>query len=220
MSAGIPATSFMACVLVGLLTSTCRGQEASARKIGSAVPVPVTAENFPRSESDLYFGGVVKDGGFGRFHHNRELTPLDNQTVIRMNRDTLYSGAVFDLDAGPVTIALPDTGKQFMSMQVIDENHFTYAVYYGNRAVHAYQEDDRNTLRTRGGKNTRRSQRPGGPGSGAQASRRHHARSEKHGQVRCAELGSCESEDDARRPVNARLGAAGLKADVRGARRR
>jgi hypothetical protein len=37
-----------------------------------------------------------------------------------MNRDTRYSAAVFDLDAGPVTIALPDAGKRFMSMQVID----------------------------------------------------------------------------------------------------
>jgi hypothetical protein len=91
----------------------------------------VTAENFARAESDLYFAGVIKDGGFGRFHHNRELTPLDRQTVIRMNRDTLYSGALFDLDAGPVTITLPDAGKRFMSMQVIDEDHFTPAVHYG-----------------------------------------------------------------------------------------
>jgi hypothetical protein len=35
---------------------------------------------------------------FGKFMHNRTPTPLDRQTVIRMNRDTLYSGAVFDLD--------------------------------------------------------------------------------------------------------------------------
>jgi len=29
----------------------------------------VTAENFPRAESDLYFASTVKDGGFGKFHH-------------------------------------------------------------------------------------------------------------------------------------------------------
>ena len=50
---------------------------------------PVTADNFPRAESDLYFDGVVKDGGFGKFMHRREPTPIDRQTVIRMNRDTL-----------------------------------------------------------------------------------------------------------------------------------
>ncbi len=74
--------------------------------------VAVTAENFARAESDLYFGGIVKDGGFGKLYHNLELTPLDRQKVIRMNRDTLYSAGVFDLDAGPVTITLPDAGAQ------------------------------------------------------------------------------------------------------------
>jgi hypothetical protein len=93
--------------------------------------VPVTAENFPRAESDLYFSNVVKDDGFGKFHHNREPTPIDRQTVIRMNRDTLYSAAVFDLDAGPVTVILPDAGDRFMSMQLINENQYTLDVVYG-----------------------------------------------------------------------------------------
>ena len=43
-------------------------------------------------------------------------------TVKRGNRDTLYSVGVFDLDAGPVTISLPDAGKRFMTMIVIDED--------------------------------------------------------------------------------------------------
>jgi len=94
-------------------------------------PVPVTVDNFARAESDLYMGNAVKDGGFGKFHHNRTPTAIDKQLVIRMNRDTLYSAAVFDLDAGPVTIAMPDAGKRFMSMQVIDEDHYVPAVFYG-----------------------------------------------------------------------------------------
>jgi len=92
--------------------------------------LPVTADNFPRAESDLYFAATVKDGGLGAFVHRREPTAIDNQTVIRMNRDTLYSAAVFDLDAGPVTITLPDAGKRFMSMQVIDEDQYTTQVAY------------------------------------------------------------------------------------------
>jgi hypothetical protein len=96
----------------------------------SAAPVPVTADNFVRAESDLYFGGVVKNGGFGKYWHYREPTPLDQQTVIRMNRDTLYSAAVFDLDAGPVTITLPDAGRRFRSLQVINEDQYTHAVLY------------------------------------------------------------------------------------------
>jgi hypothetical protein len=59
---------------------------------------------------------IVKDCGFGQFNHNRSPTTIDKQFVVRMNRDTLYSASVFDLDAGPVTITLPDTGKRFMFM--------------------------------------------------------------------------------------------------------
>jgi hypothetical protein len=54
--------------------------------------------------------------------------PLDKQGIIRPNRDTLYSVAVFDLDAGPVTVMLPEAGKRFMSTQVINEDQYTPAV--------------------------------------------------------------------------------------------
>jgi hypothetical protein len=93
--------------------------------------IRVTVDNFIRAESDLYFGNIVKDGGFGKFNHRREPASIDNQTVIRLNRDTLYSAAVFDLDAGPVTITLPDAGKRFMSMQVINQDHYVPEVVYG-----------------------------------------------------------------------------------------
>jgi hypothetical protein len=94
--------------------------------------VPVTADNFTRAETDTYFTNIVKSaGGVGKFFHRRELEPIDNQIVIRGNRDTIYSAAVFDLDAGPVTVKLPDAGQRFMSMIVIDEDQYTPAVYYG-----------------------------------------------------------------------------------------
>ncbi|MBN9604035.1 MAG: DUF1254 domain-containing protein [Afipia felis] len=93
--------------------------------------VPVTIDNFIRAESDTYIGNLLKEGSLGQFRHNREPASIDNQTVIRLNRDTLYSFAVFDLDAGPVTITMPDAGKRFMSLQVINEDHYVPAVYYG-----------------------------------------------------------------------------------------
>jgi len=40
---------------------------------------------------------------------------------------------VIDLDAGPVTVTLPNAGKRFMSMQVIDEDHYTHGVFYGGK---------------------------------------------------------------------------------------
>ena len=98
----------------------------------SATTVSVTADNFTRAETDTYFANIVKQAGSpGKFFHRREIEPIDNQIVIRGNRDTLYSAAVFDLDAGPVTVTLPDAGGRFMSMIVIDEDQYTPAVYYG-----------------------------------------------------------------------------------------
>jgi hypothetical protein len=98
----------------------------------AGAPIPVTIDNFARAESDLYMGNFVKEaGGVGRFGNNREPASIDNQTVIRLNRDTLYSFGVFDLDAGPVKVTMPDAGKRFMSMQVISEDHYVPAVYYG-----------------------------------------------------------------------------------------
>ena len=93
-------------------------------------PVPVTADNFIRAETDLYFGVTAKRGGFGKFDHYRVPMAIEAQTVIRANRDTLYSAAVFDLDAGPVTVTLPDSGERFMSLQVFDEDQYTPAVIY------------------------------------------------------------------------------------------
>ena len=86
-----------------------------------------------RAETDHYFGDIVKEGGFGKFYHHREPASIDNQTVIRINRDTLYSAAVFDLEAGPVTVTLPNAGNRFMSMQVIDEDQYTRGVIYKSR---------------------------------------------------------------------------------------
>jgi hypothetical protein len=104
---------------------------AGALAAAAADTVPVTVDNFVRAETDLYFGGVAKDYGFGKFDFDRTPTPIDKQTVIRMNRDTLYGAGLFDLDAGPVTITLPDSGKRFMSMQIIDQDQYTPAVHYG-----------------------------------------------------------------------------------------
>jgi hypothetical protein len=107
-------------------------QAAEAQSAPSLVAaVPVTPDNFVRAESDRYLGNLAKEGGVGKLFHRREPAAIDNQTVIRLNRDTLYSSGVFDLDAGPVTITLPDAGKRFMSMQVIDEDEYTAEVDYG-----------------------------------------------------------------------------------------
>jgi hypothetical protein len=95
-----------------------------------AAATPVTVDNFIRAESDLYFRNVAKEGGFAKFAHRRQVAAIDSQTVIRLNRDTLYSSALFDLDAGPVTITLPDAGTRFRSLMVVNEDHYVPLVAY------------------------------------------------------------------------------------------
>lgn len=93
-------------------------------------PVRVTIDNFRRAETDTYFARFVAQGAFGKLNHERELAAIDRQSVIRLNRDTLYSSGVFDLDASPVSIKLPDTGKRYMAVQVVNQDHYTTDVFY------------------------------------------------------------------------------------------
>jgi hypothetical protein len=96
----------------------------TAAPVQEAPPaMQVTRENFTRAETDNYFRNLGTKA-FGRLNHTRELTPIDTQTVVRSNRDTLYSMGVFDLDAGPVTVVLPDAGGRFVSLQVVNEDHY------------------------------------------------------------------------------------------------
>lgn len=97
---------------------------------GQQTGVTVTVDNFVRAESDMYFSNVVRNGGFGKFYHYREPMPIDKQDVVRANRDTLYSAAVLDLDAGPATITLPDSGERFRSMFAIDQDEYVPMVVY------------------------------------------------------------------------------------------
>jgi len=96
--------------------------------------IPVTPDTFVRAETDLYFSAVaLKNGGFGKLYFKRDVTPIDQQDVIRQNRDTLYAGGVFDLNAGPVTVRLPDAGKRFLSMQIINEDRYTWPAIYDSQ---------------------------------------------------------------------------------------
>lgn len=121
MTHRLPVFAFFIAFTVGCLPSA--GQAAEA--------VPVTPDNFIRAESDMYFAVEVAGSALGKLQNRREMMPIDRQTVIRSNRDTLYSSAVFDLDAGPVTVSMPDAGTRFMSLVVIDEDHYVPFIAHG-----------------------------------------------------------------------------------------
>jgi hypothetical protein len=130
MNAGDAVMKMRLMVCAGTISLAAIGWVSATARAADAIPV--TVDNFPRAESDLYFSGLIKDsGGIGKFSHRREPANIEKQTVIRLNRDTLYSSAVFDLEAGPVTITLPDAGTRFMSLQVVNEDHYVPEVVYG-----------------------------------------------------------------------------------------
>ena len=89
----------------------------------------VTVDNFERAETNRTMRDYVDLGGFGQFHHIRNPVPIDAQTVVRMQVDTLYSFGGFDLTT-PVTITLPDSVDRFMSALIINEDHSMIPVEY------------------------------------------------------------------------------------------
>jgi hypothetical protein len=90
----------------------------------------VTIDNFARAESDRMFATLAEAaGGVNLLGHNRAPTPIDNQPVIRMNRDTLYSSAIVDISEG-ATVTIPESGDRYTSVMVVNQDHFI------NRVLH------------------------------------------------------------------------------------
>jgi hypothetical protein len=108
--------------------------------------IKVTPETYIRAESDRSFANIqALAGAVNKFFHIRLPTPLDGQTVIRMNRDTLYSGAIIDTSKG-ASIMLPKApAGRFISAEVIDNDHFCPAVFY-DAGKHSIKSDTRYVL--------------------------------------------------------------------------
>ena len=101
--------------------------------------VPVTVKDFVRAETDRYMMGHISRAGLGKFRHYRQVAPIDQQRVVRMNRDTLYSSAAFDLTT-PVTITMPETGGRYQSLQLINQDHQVKLVSYRPGRIRLTQE--------------------------------------------------------------------------------
>lgn len=92
----------------------------------------VTPETYIRSEVDMAFAQFQINAGsdVNRFYYIRKPTPLDAQVVVRMNRDTLYAGALVDTEGG-ATITIPEfPDDRYFSILVIDNDHYAPAVFY------------------------------------------------------------------------------------------
>ncbi len=92
--------------------------------------IHVNADNFVRAETHRMFRDIQnRAGGVATFQHNRTPARIDEQTVIRLNRDTLYSFAIVDL-AEPARLTLPDAGGRYLSAMIVNEDHFVNEVLH------------------------------------------------------------------------------------------
>ena len=104
----------------------------------------VTPENYIRAETDFVFADFQKNAGnrINQFYYITDPTPLDQQAVVRMNRDTLYAGAVVDTRSG-ATVTIPEfPDDRYFSLFVIDNDHYAPAVFYES-GTHEIPDDTR-----------------------------------------------------------------------------
>ncbi|WP_245717516.1 DUF1214 domain-containing protein [Nocardia jejuensis] len=108
-----------------------------------AAAVHVDPQNFVRAESHFYMSKRVDAGMFGEFVGVEPPGPSDDQPVVRMNRDVLCCWAVLDLDQ-PAVVTLPETGRRYMSMRVINEDHHITSTVY-EHGEHVLDRDSNGT---------------------------------------------------------------------------
>lgn len=91
--------------------------------------IRVDVDNFIQAETARMFDGTLGiTGGTNRWAHFRAPTPLDAQSVIRMNRDTLYSGMIADISGG-ATLTLPEASGRYMTVMAVNQNHHVNRVF-------------------------------------------------------------------------------------------
>jgi hypothetical protein len=92
--------------------------------------VVVDVENFVRAESDLMFSRLAaQSGAVGQWFHHRRPAPIDDQPIIRLNRDTLYSSCVLDVSR-TARITVPDGGDRYISVMIVNQDHYVPAVFH------------------------------------------------------------------------------------------
>lgn len=91
----------------------------------SMASIPVTEANYVTAESDWYFAGVQQKVGVNVWMHDDPVS-IDNQQVIRSNRDVVYSIAVVNVKKG-ATFTVEDNGE-FQIIHIIDEEHLFHQV--------------------------------------------------------------------------------------------
>ena len=106
--------------------------------------VPVTVNNYVRAETAGQFARILKmTGGINKLMSFRGPTPLDKQSVIRMNRDTLYSFAVVNISEG-AKLTMPEADGRYNSAMIVNEDEYINKVFY-EPGTHEMTKDEFDT---------------------------------------------------------------------------
>lgn len=122
--------SGVAVVAIASASACTPGQDDAPAQEATAGE-PVTLATYSRAETDRSFYNIAQQGGgTNQFFKIRKPTPLDGQTVVRMNKDTLYSAAIVDTSKG-ATITVPEMpAGRYFSVLLVDNDHYSPAVFY------------------------------------------------------------------------------------------
>jgi hypothetical protein len=111
-------------------TATVESEHADSQQTAKPALI-VTRENYPTVESSRQFAIQINDaGGINTLYKFNGVAKLDDQPIIRLNQDTVYTMGVVDVSKG-ATLTIPDAGNRFISTTFVDSDHYVHVAKYG-----------------------------------------------------------------------------------------
>ena len=128
----ITQTSIQLILIVAMTAGTVMAQPVdNLGDFFSPQGVTVTSASYPTDETSHQMLKSQDLVGVNNFLHKHQLTPTDEQPVVRMNRDTYYSMAVVDVSKS-ATVTMPEVPEgKYISVQPVTEDHRIQRMFYG-----------------------------------------------------------------------------------------
>jgi hypothetical protein len=131
-------------VLVGCQSDTSptvESEQADSQQTAKSALI-VTRENYPTVETSRQFAIQINNaGGINKLNRFDGVAKLDDQPIIRLNQETVYTMGVVDVSKG-ATVTIPDAGDRFISTTFVDSDHYVHAAKYGSGTYDIPQDTD------------------------------------------------------------------------------